>query len=231
MDTNAGREPGEDFDVLHEHAQLMREKSEPIELARAIPAWLKHAIYAPLLIWGLWYLIVASGGFRWDEYHEGFLPTSAKMVTDEIEEKESGRDSIPDETSDEDRVSTMIAEGKTVYQSVCAACHQTNGLGLPGAFPPLAMSDWVVGDERRLALIVLHGLAGPIEVNGEPWNGVMPPQGQMLSDDQIAAVLSYIRTTWGNNALKVDPALVESLRAQYDGHAPWTESSLREALQ
>jgi len=186
----------------------------------------------PLLIWGLWYLIVASGGFRWSEYSEGRSSLKIAEVREEGDGGEMGEDIVVPESEPAapESAPTLAERGEAIYQSVCMACHQANGRGLPGAFPPLASSDWVSGDERRLALIVLHGLQGPIEVNGQPWNGVMPAQGATLDDEKIAAVLSYVRSAWGNDSPEVTPAVVSEMRAQFSGSPPWTDASLDEAL-
>lgn len=180
---------------------------------RAAPWWLKHGIYAPLCIWGIWYLIVASGGFRWDEYSEGYFRTYVAVTSEEA---------APISNDPE----VLIAEGKTVYTAVCAACHQATGTGLPGAFPPLAGSDWVNGPEEKIILTVLHGLGGEIIVNGETWNSVMPAQGATLDDRKIASVLSYIRSSWGNSAPPVNPESVTTLREKFKDHAPWTAADL-----
>lgn len=223
MKPESGSEKGEDLDVIEVHGQLIREKSEPIELYRAVPGWLKHGIYAPLLIGGLIYLFSASGGFRWSEFYEGHRRVAGARI-----DSQPSREPAPEVPSvaSASPVDLQREEGAKVYRSVCMACHQSNGQGLAGAFPPLADSDWVAGDEKRLVLLVLHGLMGPIEVNGEVWNGVMPGQGTLLDDEQIAAVLTYVRSEWGNDAPPVDVARVTELRAAHEGSPPWTAETL-----
>ncbi len=228
MKTDSRLEQGEDLDVRRLHGQLVREKSEPQELYRSVPGWLKHGIYAPLLIGGLIYLFSASGGFSWTEYHEGFQST--RNLAEIAREQEADPPSPPTEVVALSPLEQKIASGETVYQAVCLACHQSNGLGVPGAFPPLAGSDWVSGDERRLVLLVLHGLMGPIEVNGQAWNGVMPAQGMSLDDEQIASVLTFVRNAWGNEGPLIDSATVAELRAAYEGSPPWTVETLDAAL-
>ena len=104
--------------------------------------------------------------------------------------------------------------GKQVYDALCLNCHQPTGLGLPGVYPPLAGSDWVAGDAATLAKIVIHGLNGPIKVNGTDFKQVapvpMPPMG--LSDTQIADVLSYVRMNFGNKAPAVKGGEVKATR-------------------
>ncbi len=104
--------------------------------------------------------------------------------------------------------------GKQVYEALCLNCHQPTGLGLPGIYPPLAGSDWVAGDPARLAKILIHGLNGPIKVNGTDFKQIapvpMPPMG--LSDGQISEVLSYVRSTFGNKAKPVKGGDVKAAR-------------------
>ena len=119
--------------------------------------------------------------------------------------------------------------GKEVYMKaaagggMCFTCHQPNGEGLAGQFPPLAGSDWVLGDKERLIKISMYGLMGEIEVNGVKYNNVMAPPGippGSLTDDQIANVLTYIRNDWGNSASAVSAEEVATVRASLKGRAP-----------
>lgn len=121
-------------------------------------------------------------------------------------------------------------EGKTLFTTICAVCHQPTGLGLPNMFPPLAGSDWVTAPgPERLIRIVLHGFQGPIKVNGTPFTTpapMMPPQGA-LPDHQIAAVLTYARNAFGNKAGAVTVEQVKAVRAaEKERAAMWDESSL-----
>ncbi len=115
----------------------------------------------------------------------------------------------------------LLAEGKKVFQQACQACHQGTGQGLPGAFPPLVGSEWVTGPPQRPIAIVLHGLMGEIEVKGQKWNGVMAGLGAQLKDDQIAAVLTYVRNEWGNSASAVDASMVAAIRKETKGQGMW----------
>jgi nitrite reductase (NO-forming) len=102
-----------------------------------------------------------------------------------------------------------IEKGKRVYLQNCAMCHQADGKGLPNVFPPLAQSDFLMADKPRSIGVVLRGLTGPITVNGQRYNGVMPPQ-VTLNDEQIANVLTFIRNSWGNQG---DGVTIEDVRA------------------
>lgn len=106
----------------------------------------------------------------------------------------------------------LRAHGEKVYGAVCQTCHQADGKGLPGSFPPLAGSGSFYGAPDHHAKIVVHGLSGAIEVNGIAFNGVMPPQGGALSDYDIAAVTTFERTSWGNADGVVLPEQVASVR-------------------
>jgi nitrite reductase (NO-forming) len=97
----------------------------------------------------------------------------------------------------------QIASGKQIYARTCVACHQANGQGVASAFPPLAKSDYLNKDVNRSIDIVLNGLSGEIEVNGKKYNNIMTKQ--VLSDDEVADVLTYVYNSWGNNGSKVSP--------------------------
>ncbi len=96
--------------------------------------------------------------------------------------------------------------GAQLYAANCASCHQANGQGMPGAFPPLAGNAAVTGDAKTVIHIVKYGLTGKIGVSGKNYNGMMPAWGAQLGDDGVASVVSYIRTSWGNAAGAVTAA-------------------------
>jgi mono/diheme cytochrome c family protein len=117
-----------------------------------------------------------------------------------------------------DKTSAEFKKGVEIYtrDGSCATCHQPDGTGLTDSgFPPLAKSDWVTGSSDRLIKIVLHGLYGPIEVNGKQYPGNVPmtPYSTMLSDEEIASVLNYIRNSFGNNTpITITPQKVKEVR-------------------
>ncbi|MFB9069441.1 copper-containing nitrite reductase [Pseudofulvimonas gallinarii] len=107
----------------------------------------------------------------------------------------------------------QIAAGKSLYTGTCSVCHQDNGAGLPGVFPPVASSDWVKShSHEELIKVVLNGLTGPVKVNGEDYNSVMPPMSQ-LTDDEIANILTYVLNSWDNGGGQVQRDKVEQIRA------------------
>lgn len=119
---------------------------------------------------------------------------------------------------------TPAADGEQVFTANCVACHQANGAGIPAAFPPLANNPIVAAEDPTfITRVVLFGLQGPITVEGADYNGLMPPWEKVLNDDQIAAVLTYIRSNFGNKAAAVDAATVGAQRAKAgtpeDNHA------------
>lgn len=102
--------------------------------------------------------------------------------------------------------------GETVYNQNCRMCHMPKGEGVAGLNPPLAQTDWVNGDKERLIALILNGMSGPIEVNSTTYNGIMTPYTH-LSDTDIAAVLSYIRSSFGNQSGPVTADEVAAVRA------------------
>lgn len=110
----------------------------------------------------------------------------------------------------------QLAAGATTFQQICAACHQANGQGIPGVFPPLSGSDLLRAHPERALEIVTHGLSGPLTVNGTHYDSVMPAMAQ-LSDAQVAEVLSYVFNRWGYGRGRVDAAEVARVRARAVG--------------
>jgi mono/diheme cytochrome c family protein len=109
----------------------------------------------------------------------------------------------------------MRAEGKRIFEVTCILCHQATGLGKEGIAPPLAGSEWVQAPKGdRIARIVLNGLSGPINVKGQDYNLAMLAWRDTYNDDQIAAVLTYIRSQWGNKGGPISPDVVKAARAE-----------------
>ncbi|HRE84468.1 MAG TPA: copper-binding protein [Opitutaceae bacterium] len=121
--------------------------------------------------------------------------------------------------------SERLDKGKSVFLRTCAACHQANGAGIKGVFPPIDPTI-VSGDPVRLIKIVLHGLQGPITVGGVTYNSMMPPQAAMLPDNDIADVLTYVRHTWGGPAAPVEAKDVAQERAKGPRTTMWTWAEL-----
>lgn len=118
-------------------------------------------------------------------------------------------------------------EGERVYGSVCITCHQADGAGLPPAFPPLAASAVAIGDADVAIKIVLSGLTGEMKRGGTTFNGMMTPWASALSDAEIAAVLTYVRSNFGNSADAVTEEQVAGVRAATSSQtAPYTTDDL-----
>ncbi len=120
----------------------------------------------------------------------------------------------------------VISPGQAIYEALCLNCHQASAQGLTGVYPPLAMSEWVAGDAQTLIRITMQGLAGPTKVQGKDYGLVpMPPMG--LDDQQLADVLTYVRSAFGNQAPAVKPEEVKAVRDATKGRtAPWTSAEL-----
>jgi mono/diheme cytochrome c family protein len=109
-----------------------------------------------------------------------------------------------------------VLDGQALFAANCSACHQLTGSGVPGAFPPLNKSPYVISDKTdRMAAIILYGLQGEIEVLGSTYNGVMAPLGGTLNDKKIAAIMTYIRSAWDNKAGPVTPDVVTGVRTKW----------------
>ena len=113
----------------------------------------------------------------------------------------------------DDDLQKHLPRNEKLYNTFCGTCHQSNGKGARGRMPPLAGTDWVTGNKQRLITVVLNGLQGPLEINGESYNSVMPPH-RFLKDDEIATILTYIRKSFGNQASAVTEEEVRSARAK-----------------
>ena len=112
----------------------------------------------------------------------------------------------------QDDLAASVKRGKEVYSTTCQSCHMAAGEGIPGAFPPLAKSDFLMKDQKRAIGVVVHGLSGEVTVNGQKYNMAMPAQSH-LTDQQIADVLNYVQNNFGNKAtVAVTPAQVAEVR-------------------
>ena len=123
-----------------------------------------------------------------------------------------------------------FAEGGKIYSLNCASCHQPAGGGLPGQFPPLDGSEWVLGSDERLAAIVLYGLSGPVTVKGQTYPGAaqMPAHLNVLNSKKIAQVLTYVRGAWSNKAAAIAPEGVDDLKKRFGNRpTPMTEGELK----
>jgi mono/diheme cytochrome c family protein len=207
---------------------LTREHAEPRDGFEPVPFWVA-VVFGSLLAWGGFYVGTNSADFRRDVFDRSDLknPDSGSAAAN-----------VPD--PDPLTVEELMKVGQQKFQAICASCHQPNGLGNPGQnIPPLDGSEWVAGDKAsaaRLSRIVLYGLSGPIQVKGRTYNGVMPNQGNVLKDYEIAGVLTFVRNSWSNAADKGKPpaitaSVVRAARAKEgprktNGSQPVSEAEL-----
>jgi mono/diheme cytochrome c family protein len=181
----------------------------PLEAGDApVPPWLLGVI-AVALFWAGAYLFSYSGGF--DAGVFDFQPKYGVVA--------SGPAAAPDPKE----------VGRKLFSANCITCHQANGQGVAGQFPPLAGSEWVTSDAtNRLIAIVLKGLQGPIQVKGQSYNNAMQAWEAQYSDQQFAAILTYIRSDWGNNAPPITADAVKQMREQLkDRKDQWTMAELQ----
>ncbi len=180
-------------------AQRRREHADPDEGVRPLP-WFLVMFLGAMAMWGAFYIYITPSG---DESAYGDQRTVATL-----------RPAVAAAGA------AAKVDGKQLFGSKCVACHQATGLGVPGVFPPLVGSEWVVGDEKILTNILLHGINGELAVKGATYKGAMPPW-KAMSDDELAAVMSYIRGEWGNQAAPIKP---ETVKAQREATKSRTES-------
>lgn len=172
-----------------------------------IPGWL-IAVIGFAIFWAGAYLFSYSGGFAADvfDYQPKYGAQAAAAA------------GPPDPK----------VLGKKLFSANCVTCHQATGQGQPGQFPPLAGSEFVLGDaSNRLIAIVLKGLQGPVQVKGQAFNNAMQAWEGQYTDQQLAAILTYIRSDWGNNAPEISPDAVKAVRDELKGRKDqWTFAEL-----
>lgn len=191
---------GADVQGIHKRI-VSREKEEPEEGFEPTPWW----------VWAVSVVVLFSMGFYLGHYGGSF-----SVVAHEVEEPLAAS-TTPVKKE---------VKGDVVFVGVCQACHQASGLGLPGQYPPLMGSEWLVKDAQTPIRIVLRGLQGEITVKGATFNNKMPQFFDKLSNEEIAAVLTYVRSSWGNSAPAVTAAEVDSVREKTEGRPQWTAPEL-----
>lgn len=172
-----------------------REQVEPDELHNPVP-WPFAVIAVAVVLWGAAYFFFQTGH-----------PVAAGDM----------RSPIVRATGDS-------VDGAAVYAGNCVSCHQASGAGLPGVFPPLGGSEWVVNTPELPIQILLHGINGQMMVAGQPYQGVMPGFGQ-LSNAELAAVVTHIRGSWSNQASAVAASDVAKARKKFPDRGPWNGGS------
>ena len=195
----------EPTDPLHRAQE--RENSDPEERIRPVPL-VVIAVTLVMVAFGVLYILMSD-------------PFGNAELGD--------RRTLADLSGPAPAAAGAAADGKQLFTANCVACHQATGKGLPGVFPPLDGSEWVNGDARTLANILLHGINGEIEVAGNTYQGAMPAF-QQLGDAELAAVASYIRSSWSNKAEALPPELFEKERKASDRTTPFEGGAALKAL-
>ena len=174
--------------------QQSREQPEPHEGSRPVPK-IVLTVIGLLLLWAVFHL------------YTSFNP----MPSDVGDNRVAADFAVP-----------VTADGGQLYTAHCVACHQASGAGVPGVFPPLAQSEWVdAGDPGLMIRILLHGIHGPLTVQGGSYNGEMPNFSK-LSDAEIAALVTHVRSSFGNTASATDAKTVAQLRESTQSQTgPW----------
>jgi mono/diheme cytochrome c family protein len=204
-------------DVERIHRAIRREPRDPTE-GNEVPPWAFWAAIAIAFVWAGWYLGRFGGEFNTRTHIE--LAGRQPGIAAEGASREVASIADP------------VQAGQGLYTQHCQSCHQQNGQGLAGAFPPIIGSEWVTGDSIVPVRILLHGLNGPITVRGNSYNGAMPAWRDVLSDQEIAAVVTYIRQWKPNAAPAVSPEFVAREReASKDRATPWTAAELQAGVQ
>jgi len=136
-----------------------------------------------------------------------------------------GRDSEPQSQATVDNEELSLGHG--LFNQYCSVCHQSDGRGIEGTYPPLVDSEWTQGDKGRLIRLVLNGMTGPIEIDGVAYNNVMTPH-KFLSDDEVAAVLTFVRENFENDADAVTAGEVARVRAATLSQGVWRAAELEQ---
>lgn len=174
------------------------------------------AVYRPMGLAegpdGSLYISDTEKGKIWRVMFKGNKKTFGSQELAAMEKRKLTASNIktPDEIADNLYKDKVTASA--VYSTYCVSCHQSNGKGDGNRFPPLAQSEWVNGDKTKLINVILNGLQGPVKVKGLSYNEVMPAHGSFLSNEQVAEVLTYIKSNFGNTPEAVTPKEVEAVR-------------------
>ena len=190
-----------------QHSAALSAEAEPQAGRMPVPVWLIVLLFL-LLYWGMIFFDQHSGWFDAQVY----APYRSGAELALYQPPTGGAD---------------LTRGKTVYENICGLCHGNDGMGKPGQAPPFAGSEWALGNPLHMIRIPLAGLAGPLQVKGQQFNLSMPAMGAALPDDDLAAVLTYIRQSWGNKASAITPEQVKTARAAVGNRTqPWTAEQL-----
>lgn len=204
--------------VARMHSAASREKADPAAKPTPVSLWAVVFIGAVGII---------AGGYFGSNTGKAFGVANTKGYSYELEFPEGvGGGSIELSPEELRKPENWRLAGKAIYGQ-CVACHSASGEGQPGLYPPLKGSEFVINGEKRLVAILQHGITGALTVNGKPYNGQMQPLGGQMSNTQLAQLLSYIRTEWGNSASVIYEDQIEKLRKELGNRPSYSESELR----
>jgi mono/diheme cytochrome c family protein len=211
QDPRADQAAVSDESLLAVHEKLLGKQPDENANYSLMPLALLF-VFSGLIFWAGTYLNRYSGHFDAGIFNENAHPTKGDVVIAKAD---------------------PMKVGAAAYASACVQCHLPTGLGQPGLIPPLAESEWVVGSEERVVRIVLYGLTGPIHVKGTnyaaapmPTFGKVAGSGYNWSDDKIAAVLTYVRQSFGNNAPPITGEQVAAIHGKDGDRKPVTQDEL-----
>ena len=213
MTSKPTKDTPQETDLVRQHEELLREASSSREGAELLSPWLVVG-FLVVVFFGAGYLFWNSGGFKASVFNPSRVAWDGAGS--------GGAAAAPD----------PMVIGKRIFTQNCAVCHQQTGLGVAGQFPPLVGSEWVLSQDwhgdNHIVKIVLHGFQGPMTAKGQQFNNVMAPWGKVLKDEQIAAVLTYVRNEWGNKAPPISKDFVAKVRDRTkDRTEPWSQKELQ----
>lgn len=195
-------------DVLDIHDAVLREQELPEEGEERGPWWL-YVIIVGTFAFSFFYM-----GFYFGEF--SFRPHV--LYTQPAAQKQQA----PKEQL------SLIEKGEQVYGRVCQSCHQSDGRGQEGIYPSLSNSPIATGNPQKFVSIIIDGLQGELERGDVTYNGNMPPWGEQLSDREISAVVTYVRSNFENSAGKVDTSVVKDVRSNIERTSQWTIDELNQ---
>ena len=202
-----------DESLMDAHERLLGRHPDDGARYRLLPIGILFTLSALVLFAGT-YLNRYAGHYSASIYNENAKPASGQAAAPKMD---------------------PLVLGKIQFQGVCITCHQAGGQGILGTYPPLAGSEWVTGPSARVIRIVVYGLKGEVHVGGKAYNAAaMPVFGQVggtmynWNDDRIAAVLTYVRHEWGNNAEAISADEVAAVRKAVGDRREMSEAELEQ---
>jgi mono/diheme cytochrome c family protein len=190
---------------MPDEPQHIADAPEQKAASQPVPVWMLVLLLL-LVFWGMAYFDQHSG---WADSHV-YMPYRSMQELTLYQPATGGGN---------------LALGKQYYDNVCGLCHNPDGAGKPGQAPPFVGSEFVLGSPARLIRIPQVGLTGPVQVKGQDYNNLpsMAAMGATLTDEQLAAVLTYMRQSWGNKAKEITADEVKAVRKEVGNRAqPWT---------